>query len=64
MFTSITAQLDATSQTVHPLEKIPRDPVLATEKAIAEGTPAEVQNILGWKFNTFGLIICLPDNKH
>ena len=56
--------LDATSRPVHPHEKVPRDPMLATEKAIAEGTPAETQIILGWKFDTRRLLISIPDDKH
>jgi hypothetical protein len=37
--------------------------MLATEKAIAEGMPAETQIIQGWKFDTRGLLIYLPDDK-
>jgi hypothetical protein len=44
--------LDIASRPVHPHETVQRDPMLATEKALAEGTPAELQIILGWKFDT------------
>ena len=56
--------MDVASRPVHPHETVPRDPMLATEKALAEGTPAESQIILGWKFDTRRLLICLPDDKH
>ena len=56
--------LDVASRPVHPHDTVPRDPMLATEKALAEGTPAESQIILGWTFNTRRLIIRLPDDKH
>jgi hypothetical protein len=56
--------LDVTSRPVHPHETVPRDPMLATNKALAEGTPAESQIILGWKIDTRRLLISLPHDKH
>ena len=56
--------LDAASRPVLPNEPLPRDPMLATDKALAEGTPAEVQIILGWRLDTRRLLISLPDDKH
>jgi hypothetical protein len=44
-------------------EPLPRDPLLAIDKAIAEGTPSEVQTILGWQIDTRKLLIKLPDEK-
>jgi hypothetical protein len=38
--------MDVASQPVHPHETVPRKPMLATDKALAEGTPAESQIIL------------------
>ena len=44
-------------------EPIPRKPGLSPAKMEAEGTPAELQVVLGWDINTRLLIICLPLNK-
>ena len=56
--------LDAASRPVLPHEPLPRDHMLATDKALAEGTPAEAQIILGWKVDTRRLLMSLPDDKH
>ena len=56
--------LDAASRPVLPDEPLPRDHMLATDKALAEGTPAEVQIILGWQLDTRRLLMSLPDDKH
>jgi hypothetical protein len=56
--------LDAASRPVLPDEPLPRDHMLATDKVLAEGTPAELQIILGWQLNTRRLLMSLPDNKH
>ncbi len=45
--------LDAVSRPlVTEGESLPRDHMLALDKAMAEGTPAEIQIILGWEINT------------
>jgi hypothetical protein len=44
-------------------ESLPRDEVLAINKAIAEGTPAERLIVLGWIFDTRRLLISLPTEK-
>ena len=46
------------------LEPLPRRPLLSAHKLIAEqGSPAEVQTVLGWKIDTRRLRISLPDDK-
>ena len=35
----------------------------AIEKALAEGTPAEIQIVLGWLIDTHRLLISLPPEK-
>jgi hypothetical protein len=45
-------------------EKLPRDEILALAKAMAEGTPAEAQIILGWLIDTRHLLMSLPANKY
>ena len=37
--------------------------MLAIKKALAEGTPAEVQIVLGWLIDTHRLLISLPPDK-
>ena len=44
-------------------ESLPRDEVLAIDKAIAEGTPAERLFVFGWMIDTRRLLISLPDGK-
>ena len=41
-------------------ESLPRDEVLAIDKAIAEGTPAERLIVLGWMIDTRRLLISPP----
>jgi hypothetical protein len=38
--------------------------LLSSPKLEAEGTPAEVQIVLGWNLNTRLLLTLLPDDKH
>ncbi len=45
-------------------ETLPRDHMLAVDKARAEGTPAEVQIVLGWEIDTRRHTIALPATKH
>jgi len=44
-------------------ESLPRDEVLAINKAIAEGTPATRLIVLGWMIDTRRLLISLPTDK-
>jgi hypothetical protein len=44
-------------------ESLPRDVVLAIDKAIAKGTPAERLIVLGWMIDTRRLLISLPTDK-
>jgi hypothetical protein len=44
-------------------EPIPRRPILSQPKLAAEGSPAEVQIVLGWKIDTRRLLVSLPDDK-
>ena len=45
-------------------EPIIRRPILSIPKLIAEGIPAEVQIVLGWRLDTRRLLIALPDDKY
>ena len=44
-------------------EPTPRRPLLSNAKLIAEGSPAEIQIVLGWRIDTHRLQIGLPDDK-
>ena len=44
-------------------EPVIRRPLLSPAKLLAEGSPAEIQIVLGWKINTRRLTISLPDDK-
>ena len=44
-------------------EPITRRPLLSIAKLTAEGSPAEVQIVLGWRLDTRRLILALPDDK-
>ena len=46
------------------VEPIVRRPILSIPKLLAEGSPAEVQNVLGWRVDTRRLLIALPDDKY
>ena len=56
--------MDLTSR-VHSgtTEPIPRRPILSPEKLSAEGTPAELQQVLGWTVDTRRLTVGLPKTK-
>jgi hypothetical protein len=45
-------------------EPIPRRPILSIPKLMAEGSPDEVQIVLGWRIDTRRLMISLPDDKY
>jgi hypothetical protein len=45
-------------------EPITRQSILAQAKLIAEGTPAEIQIVLGWLLDTRRLLLSLPSDKH
>jgi hypothetical protein len=53
-----------TARPSHDEEPIPREPMEARNKLVAEATPEEIKLILGWKMDFRSLIISLPDNKH
>jgi hypothetical protein len=46
-----------------PQELIPCPNILGDAKVLAEGTPAELQIVLGWTLRTRQLLISLPDDK-
>jgi hypothetical protein len=46
-----------------PAEPVTRRGLLSDPKLIAEGTPAEIQVVLGWDLNTRSLTILLPFDK-
>ncbi|WP_317202142.1 hypothetical protein [Janthinobacterium sp.] len=56
--------MEVTSRPCLKFETLPRDEMLAIDKAHAEATPAEVAIVLGWLVNTRKLIMSLPDDKH
>ncbi|WP_317201517.1 hypothetical protein [Janthinobacterium sp.] len=56
--------MEVTSRPRLKFEILPRDDMLAIDKAHAEATPAEVAIVLGWLVNTRKLIMSLPDDKH
>jgi hypothetical protein len=42
---------------------LPRDPIVALTKLIAEGTPTEILTVLGWQIDTRRMILQLPADK-
>ena len=44
-------------------EPVPRRPILSQPKLEAEGSPAEVQVVLGWTIDTRRMLVSLPDDK-
>ena len=44
-------------------EPLPRRPILSAPKLTAEGSPAEVQVVLGWRIDTRRLEVSLPEDK-
>jgi hypothetical protein len=44
-------------------EPIPRRALLSISKLLAEGSPDEIQIVLGWRIDTRRLTIALPDDK-
>ena len=44
-------------------EPIPRRQILSPEKLAAEGSPAEIQQVLGWTIDTRRLTVSLPKKK-
>ena len=55
--------LDTVSRPVQADKPLLRDAMLAIEKALAEGTLAEIQIILGGLIDTHRLLISLPPEK-
>ena len=55
--------LELLSRPLGKNEPLPRDAMLALEKAVAEGTPAEIQIMLGWQIDTRRMLIQLPNDK-
>ena len=55
--------LELVSRPLGKKEPLPRDAMLALDKAIAEGTPAETQTMLGWQIDTRRMLIQLPNEK-
>jgi hypothetical protein len=45
-------------------EPITRRSILAQAKLLAEGSPAEIQLVLGWLLDTRRLLLSLPQDKH
>jgi hypothetical protein len=44
--------IDLMGRPTHPNDPLPRDPLIAVKKVVAEGTPSEVLIILGWQIDT------------
>jgi hypothetical protein len=55
--------IDTLGRPTHDDDPLPRDPIVATKKVQAEGTPTEVLTVLGWTIDTRRLIIRLPTEK-
>jgi hypothetical protein len=55
--------IDVLGRPVHTEDPFPRDPIIATKKVMAEGTPTEILTILGWQIDTRRLLIQLPEEK-
>jgi hypothetical protein len=55
--------IDVLGRPTHPNDPLPRDPIVATKKVMAEGTPSEVLTVLGWQIDTRRMIIQLPQEK-
>jgi len=53
-----------TARPSHDEEPIPREPMEAKNKLVAEAMPEEIKLILRWKMNFRSLVISLPNNKH
>jgi len=52
--------IETLSRPPHKQEPLPRDDMLALEKAVAEGTPNEILIVLGWELNARKLLVILP----
>ena len=48
---------------VDSAEPVPRDDLLSLNKLLSEGSPSEVQTVLGWNINTRTFCISLPSDK-
>ena len=44
-------------------DPIPRRPILSQSKLEAEGSPSEIQIVLGWRVDTRRMTVSLPDDK-
>jgi hypothetical protein len=55
--------IDVLGRPVHTGDPLPRDPIIATKKVMAEGTPTEILTILGWQIDTRRMLIQLPEEK-
>jgi len=52
--------IETLSRPLHKQEPLPRDDMLALEKAVAEDTPTETLIVLGWELNARRLLVILP----
>jgi hypothetical protein len=55
--------IDTMGRPTHCDDPLPRDPIVAVKKVIAEGTPTEKLVILGWQIDTRRMLIQLPAEK-
>ena len=55
--------IETLSRPSHEHKPLPRDDLLALEKAVAEGTPNEMLIVLGWELNARKLLVILPFYK-
>ena len=46
------------------VESITRRPILSQSKLEAEGSPAEIQIVLGWTIDTRRMLVSLPDDEY
>jgi hypothetical protein len=55
--------IDTLGRPVREDDPLPRDPIVATKKVTAEGTPTELLTVLGWTIDTRRMLIKLPEEK-
>jgi hypothetical protein len=55
--------IDSMGRPTRDDDPLPRDPLVAIKKVLAEGSPSEILTVLGWQINTRRMIIQIPTEK-